>query len=105
MIKFETPFGQRNILDIHPSRSHRLQEPYEGALITEGTVKGDSAASIGLSCIAMEQREREVWTWAMEKVVYLMAVRVHTDHQAKCPFARGRACTCQEVVITLEVRE
>ena len=50
-IKYESPAGQRNILDINPLVRERLRYPKEGAFITEGARKADALASGRIPCI------------------------------------------------------
>ncbi|MBI4282470.1 MAG: DUF3854 domain-containing protein [Chloroflexi bacterium] len=50
-IKYESPAGQRNILDVNPLMRERLKAANEGAFITEGAFKADALASIGVPAI------------------------------------------------------
>ena len=50
-IKYETPRGQANILDVPPTVLHKLGLLGEGAFITEGARKADAIASLGLPAI------------------------------------------------------
>ena len=50
-IKYESPKGQANILDVPPTVRHKLARLGEGAFITEGARKADAIASLGLPAI------------------------------------------------------
>ena len=50
-IKYETPKGQRNILDVPPTVQNELHKARQGVLITEGAFKADALASLGIPCI------------------------------------------------------
>ena len=50
-IKYESPRGQRNILDINPLFRQKLRKSKEGIFITEGAKKADALATIGLTAI------------------------------------------------------
>jgi Domain of unknown function (DUF3854) len=58
-VKYETPKGQRNGIDIPPGIRDRIGDPSEPLLVTEGTRKADSAVSAGLCCVALPG----VWGW------------------------------------------
>lgn len=58
-IKYDTPKGQANRLDIHPSRRGDLSNPGVPLIITEGVKKGDSAIAQGYACVALAG----VWSW------------------------------------------
>jgi Domain of unknown function (DUF3854) len=58
-VKYETPKGARMALDVPPSVRAMLGDPGVPLFITEGVRKADSAASIGLCCIAL----LGVWNW------------------------------------------
>ena len=51
--KYETPLGDRNILDIHPSVQPLVGDPTTPLWITEGVRKGDALASQGQCTIAL----------------------------------------------------
>ena len=59
-IKYETPRGNRLILDVHPSVQPHLDDPAVDLWITEGVKKGDALASQGLCAIALMGG---VWGW------------------------------------------
>jgi len=50
-IKYESPRGQRNILDINPLSRQKLRQSKEVIFITEGAKKADALATIGLTAI------------------------------------------------------
>ena len=58
-VKYETPTGESNFLDINPLMLHRIQQPREVIWITEGAKKVDALATIGLPCIGL----KGVWGW------------------------------------------
>lgn len=58
-IKYETPVGQCNGLDIPPSVGEKIGDPTVPLFVVEGVKKGDSAAERGLCCIAVPG----VWSW------------------------------------------
>jgi hypothetical protein len=58
-IKYETPSGQRNGLDIPPGVGPQLADPSIPLWVTEGTKKADCAAAQGLCCVAL----LGVWGW------------------------------------------
>jgi hypothetical protein len=59
VIKYETPAGQRNGIDVPPGAAGALADPAVPLLVTEGTRKADSAVSAGLACVALPG----VWGW------------------------------------------
>ena len=59
VIKYETPAGQRNGIDVPPAAAAALADPSVPLLVTEGTRKADSAVSAGLACVALPG----VWGW------------------------------------------
>ncbi len=59
-IKYETPRGNRLILDVHPSVQPHLDDPAVDLWITEGVKKGDALATQGLCAIALMGG---VWGW------------------------------------------
>ena len=59
-IKYETPRGNRLILDVHPAAQPYLDDPSIDLWITEGVKKGDALASQGLCAIALMGG---VWGW------------------------------------------
>lgn len=58
-VKYETPYQQRNGLDIPPGIEDLLENPEVPLWVTEGTKKADCAAQYGLCCIALSG----VWNW------------------------------------------
>jgi Domain of unknown function (DUF3854) len=58
-VKYETPKGQRNGIDIPPAIRETIGDPSVPLLVTEGTRKADSAVSAGLACVALPG----VWGW------------------------------------------
>ncbi len=58
-VKYETPSGQRMVLDCHPRVRAHLGDPARPLLITEGIRKADAAITAGLDCIAL----LGVWNW------------------------------------------
>lgn len=59
ILKYETPYGMRMMLDIHPSMVRKLDNPREELWITEGIKKGDALATLGIACVAL----LGVWNW------------------------------------------
>lgn len=51
VIKYETPTGQRMVLDVPPGAREDLDDPTIPLLITEGIRKADAAVSAGYCCI------------------------------------------------------
>ncbi len=58
-IKYETPSRARMALDVPPAVRPLLGNPNLPLIVTEGARKADSAASVGLCCIAVAG----VWNW------------------------------------------
>jgi hypothetical protein len=58
-IKYETPHRARMALDVPPTVRSLLGNPQVPLLVTEGSRKADSAASVGLCCVAVAG----VWNW------------------------------------------
>lgn len=58
-VKYETPTGQRNGLDVPPGVGPVLGNPAEPLWITEGVKKADAATLAGLACVALPG----VWSW------------------------------------------
>ena len=58
-VKYETPYQQRNGLDIPPCMDSWLGDPSVELWVTEGTKKADAAVLHGLCCIALSG----VWNW------------------------------------------
>ena len=58
-IKYETPFGSKMVLDVHPYVTHILGNPNIPLWITEGIKKGDALVSHGLCAVAL----LGVWNW------------------------------------------
>lgn len=58
-VKYETPTGQRNGIDVPPGVGPKLDDPTIPLWITEGVKKADAAAVAGLCCVALPG----VWSW------------------------------------------
>src|SRR5215210_2867664 len=58
-LKYETPYGSRMTIDVHPSMRDRLGDPSVPLWITEGIKKGDSLTSRGLCTVTL----LGVWNW------------------------------------------
>jgi hypothetical protein len=58
-IKYETPWQQRNGLDVPPGVADRLGDPNEPLWITEGTKKADAGALAGLTIVGLSG----TWNW------------------------------------------
>lgn len=58
-VKYETPAGQRNGIDVPPRIGGQLANPAVPLLVTEGSKKADAAVSHGLCCVALPG----VWGW------------------------------------------
>lgn len=58
-LKYETPTGSSNVIDIPPPIRHLIGDPTVPLWITEGGKKADSAASRGICCIDLAG----VWNW------------------------------------------
>ncbi|HXM55234.1 MAG TPA: DUF3854 domain-containing protein, partial [Candidatus Dormibacteraeota bacterium] len=58
-VKYETPSKARMALDVPPAVRPLLGNPSLPLIVTEGARKADSAASVGLCCIAVAG----VWNW------------------------------------------
>jgi DNA-binding transcriptional ArsR family regulator len=58
-VKYETPRGARMALDIHPLARHRLGDPGDPLIVTEGIRKADAALSQGVTSVAL----MGVWNW------------------------------------------
>jgi hypothetical protein len=58
-VKYESPAGSRNIIDVPPRCQAKLRNPGIPLWITEGVKKADAAASRGLTCISISG----VWNW------------------------------------------
>lgn len=58
-IKYETPTGQRNGLDVPPGVGDKLDDPGVPLWVTEGAKKADAAALAGLCCVDLPG----VWSW------------------------------------------
>jgi hypothetical protein len=48
-VKYETPFQQRNGIDVPPGIGAKLDDPTEPLWITEGSKKADAAVCAGLT--------------------------------------------------------
>jgi hypothetical protein len=59
IVKYETPPGQTNGIDVPPGVLPVLGDPNVSLLLTEGPIKADSAWSAGLPCVAL----LGVWNW------------------------------------------
>ena len=59
IVKYETPIGQRNGIDVPPDVGPMLGDPSIPLWITEGSKKADCAALRGLCIIALPG----VWSW------------------------------------------
>jgi hypothetical protein len=58
-VKYEIPRGSRMVLDVPPTCRENLGTPGVPLFVTEGVRKADSAASVGLCCVAL----LGVWNW------------------------------------------
>jgi len=58
-VKYETPTGQSNGLDVPPGVGPKLADPAVPLIVTEGVKKADAAACRGLACVALPG----VWSW------------------------------------------
>lgn len=58
-VKYETPTGQRNGIDVPPGVGPQLDDASIPLWVTEGVRKADAAAVAGLCCIALPG----VWSW------------------------------------------
>lgn len=58
-VKYETPTGQRNGLDVPPGVGDRLGDPAVPLWVTEGVKKADAGALAGLAIVALPG----VWSW------------------------------------------
>lgn len=58
-VKYETPVGQRNGIDVPPSVGPMLGDPAVPLFITEGVKKADAGACAGLAVVALPG----VWSW------------------------------------------
>jgi hypothetical protein len=52
-VKYETPTGQRNGIDVPPGVGPQLGAPTVPLFITEGVKKADAATARGLACVAL----------------------------------------------------
>jgi len=59
LLKYEFPRYQSNVLDVPRSVTAMLGDPSVRLVITEGTLKADSAVSIGMACVSIGG----VWNW------------------------------------------
>jgi hypothetical protein len=59
IIKYETPFGQRNGIDVPPGVGPMLGDPTVPLWVTEGVKKADCGALHGLCIVALPG----VWSW------------------------------------------
>ena len=58
-IRYETPWGQTNVLDVNPLMQANMRMAKQGFWITEGSKKVDSLASHGITAIGLSG----VWNW------------------------------------------
>ncbi len=58
-LKYLTPVGAKNILDVHPSMTARLQDATVPLIVTEGARKADALTTIGRCAISLAG----VWNW------------------------------------------
>jgi len=58
-IRYESPFGTRMVLDVHPLARGMLGNPSMPLFVTEGVKKGDALVSRGLCTITL----LGVWSW------------------------------------------
>ena len=58
-VKYDTPFGQGNFLDINPLMVESVKTPGSQIFITEGAKKVDACASQGIPCIGI----KGIWSW------------------------------------------
>lgn len=58
-VKYETPVGQRNGIDVPPGVAEHLDDPSVPLWITEGVKKADAGALAGLCIVALPG----VWSW------------------------------------------
>src|SRR5215213_9598868 len=58
-VKYETPAGQRNGIDVPPGVGARLGDPAVPLWVTEGVKKADAGALAGLCIVALPG----VWSW------------------------------------------
>ncbi len=58
-LKYETPPGQANRLDVPPGVGPKLGDPAVDLWVTEGARKADAAAAVGLACVSLSG----VWNW------------------------------------------
>jgi hypothetical protein len=59
LLKYETMFGARMVLDVPPGAREFLGDPAQPLWITEGSRKADAAVSAGLCCVSL----LGVWGW------------------------------------------
>jgi hypothetical protein len=53
-VKYETPLGAHNTLDVHPSMTQHLGNPRVPLFITEGVRKADAITSLGYTTIGLD---------------------------------------------------
>lgn len=58
-VKYETPTGQRNGIDVPPGVGEKLDDPSVPLWVTEGVKKADAGALAGLCIVALPG----VWSW------------------------------------------
>lgn len=61
-VKYATPVGMGNRLDVPPAVRHLVQDVSTGLIITEGVKKADALASRGAAAVALTG----VWNWRKE---------------------------------------
>lgn len=57
--KYETPYGQANVIDCPPRVRPHLGDLARPLLVTEGSKKADAAVAAGLDCVSLSG----VWNW------------------------------------------
>lgn len=58
-VKYETVIGKKVVIDCPPRCHPKLTDPAVPLFVTEGPIKADAAAGIGLCCVAL----LGVWNW------------------------------------------
>lgn len=59
VLKYESPYGQPNVVDVPPAAQKDVDDPSVPLWITEGAKKADSACLHGLCCVDLSG----VWNW------------------------------------------
>lgn len=52
-VKYESPRNSRAVIDVPPAARHRVLDPGQPLVITEGVIKADAAASKDVACVAV----------------------------------------------------